>query len=129
MHQHLRLMSTLLVTFLAVACGSSNNRQLQSITINSTANGKQFQFTASGAFSSPPTSVNPLPAGAWGMGLFAPPPATLQYSLTTQPFVFNCTSSGPSVVSVAAPKDPNAPATGSLPWDQFVTANLEFTCP
>jgi hypothetical protein len=128
MHQHLRLISALLLTALAVACGSSSTRQLQSITINGASSVEVNQFTATGTFSAPPTTANPLPV-QWSMGLFAPPPATLQYSLTTQPFVFKCNSSGPFVISVASPKDPSAPAMGSLPFDHFVITHVSITCP
>jgi hypothetical protein len=33
---------------LTAACGSSSNRQLQSITLNQTANGQQIEFVATG---------------------------------------------------------------------------------
>jgi hypothetical protein len=117
----------LLASSIFLSCGGSN-RQLQSISINSTANGQQFQFTAIGMFSAAPITVNRLPVN-WSNGIFAPPPGTLQYSLTTQPFVFDCTSSGPAQVSVAAPKDPGAPLNGSLAFEQFVTAATAITCP
>src|ERR1700693_670913 len=93
---------------LTLACGSSSNRQLQSITINSTVSGQQVQFTATGTFSAPPTTVNPLPVSDWGIGPFAPPPENVEYTLTTQPFVFDCSGPGPYLpVSTLAPSDPN----------------------
>jgi hypothetical protein len=114
---------------LTLACGSSsNNRQLQSITISSVANGEQIQFIATGIFSAPPTTVSPLPAD-WGIGPFAPPPVNLQYTLTTQPFPFDCTGSGPYLpVSTLAPSDPNAPTTGSLPFAEMVRATATILC-
>ena len=117
---------------LTLACGSSSNRgrQLQSITINSTVVGQQVQFTATGTFSAPPATVTPLPVGDWGIGPFAPPPESVQYTLTTQPFVFDCTGPGPYLpVSTFAPSDPNAPATGSLQWAKAVTATAPIPCP
>jgi hypothetical protein len=114
---------------LTLACGSSSsNRQLQSITINSTVSGQQVQFTATGTFSSAPTTVSPLPVD-WGIGPFAPPPASVQYTLTTQPYVFDCTGSGPYLpVSTLAPSDPNAPTTGSVPFANVVTAVAPIPC-
>ena len=116
---------------LTLACGSSSsNRQLQSIAINSTVSGQQVQFTATGTFSAPPTTVSPLPVGNWGIGPFAPPPANVQYTLTTQPFVFDCSGPGPYLpVSALAPADPTAPTTGSLPWAKVVTATAAIPCP
>ena len=116
---------------LTLACGSSSSgRQLQSITINSTVSGQLVQFTATGTFSAPPTTVTPLPVSDWGIGPFAPPPATVQYTLTTQPFVFDCLGSAPGLpVSTLAPSDPNAPATGSLPWAKVVSATAPIPCP
>jgi len=118
---------------LTLACGSSSNnsgRQLQSISINSTVVGQQVQFTATGTFSAPPTTVSPLPVSDWGIGPFAPPPANVQYTLTTQPYVFDCLGSPSGMpVSTLAPSDPNAPTTGSLPWAKVVTASAPVPCP
>jgi hypothetical protein len=120
---------------LSLACGSSNNsmgnnRQLQSISIQSTVSGNQVLFTATGTFSAPPTTVSPLPVGVWGIGPFAPPPQSLTYTLTTQPFVFDCNGSAPGLpVTALAPSDPNAPATGSLPFAEMVMATAPIPCP
>jgi hypothetical protein len=122
----------LFAAWLTLACGSSSssNRQLQSITINSTVSGQQVQFTATGTFSAPPTTVTPLPVGDWGIGPFAPPPENVQYTLTTKPFLFDCAGPGPYLpVSTLAPSDPNAPTTGSLPFAEVVTATAPIPCP
>jgi hypothetical protein len=116
---------------LTLACGgsSNSNRQLQSITISSTTNGAQIEFTAIGTFSAPPTTVSPLPV-SWGIGPFAPPPGNVQYTLTAQPYLFDCTGSGPYLpVSTLAPTDPSAPATGSLPFAEVITATAPIPCP
>jgi hypothetical protein len=122
----------LLVIALALACGvSSPGRQLESIAIQSAASGQQIQFTAVGTFSEPPTTVNPLPVN-WSFGLFAPPPGSLQYTLTSQPYLLDCATSGingPGVISVFAPRDPSAPLDGSVPFMQGVTAAASFSCP
>jgi len=104
----------LLATSLTLSCGSG--RRLQSITITQTlsANGQQVSFVATGTFSRPPVTVTPLPVD-WTIGLMAPPPPEYTYTLTTQPFVFQCTTTGPEALPVVAfaPPDPNAPINGT----------------
>src|SRR5580700_1705645 len=103
-----------------VSCGNAGagmagtGRQLQSITITQTTNGQQIQFLATGTFSAPPTTVSPLPVD-WTNGLMAPPPPIYNYTLTTQPYVVNCTLTGPEIPQVVAfaPPNPNAPKTGT----------------
>jgi hypothetical protein len=90
MNRFCALILLLSVTSLTLACGSSG-RQLQSITITQTANGQEIEFVATGNFSSSPATVTSIPA-EWSVQLMAPPPR--QYTLTTQPFLFGCTSSG-----------------------------------
>jgi len=113
-------LSPLLILLLATAsltlgCGASG-RHLQSITLTQTAinNGEQVQFVATGTFSAPPTTVSPLPVD-WTNGLMAPPPPIYSYTLTTQPYVVNCTAMGPEEPQAVAfaPPDPNAPASGN----------------
>lgn len=120
----------LFAAILTFACGSgSSTRQLRSITITSVLSGSQLQFTAAGTYSAPPTTVDPLPVN-WSFGLLAPPPQSLQYTLTTQPFVFNCTSAGPFAgVTAVAPSDPNAPSSGTLPFAKMTVASASTTCP
>jgi len=119
------LLLLLSVTSLTLACGSGSNRQLQSIAINEVANGQQIQFVATGTFSAPPTTVSPLPV-FWS---YAPPPG--QYSLTTQPFTFQCDFVGtyPSPLIAWAPPDPNAPSSGSLSTTTMMRASAQITCP
>ena len=108
----------LVVASLALSCGSGSGsgRQLQSITISQTAinNGQADQFVATGTFSAPPTTVTPLPVN-WTNGLMAPPPPIFTYTLTSQPYVVNCTVAGPEALPVVAfaPPDPNAPTSGT----------------
>jgi len=108
------LIPVLALAYLALSCGSG--RRLQSITITQTviANGQEVQFVATGTFSAPPTTVTPLPVD-WTLGLMAPPPRMYTYTLSTQPFVFNCTTVGPAVFPVVAfaPPDANAPISGT----------------
>jgi hypothetical protein len=120
------------VTLLILGCGSGNaDRQLQSITIQATTSVGQVQFTASGTFSEPPTTVAPLPVD-WANGLLSPPVETLNYTLSTQPYVLNCAGSPPGTpvqVTVFAPQNPSAPASGSSPWGELVMAHSAITCP
>jgi hypothetical protein len=131
MHKSSFVLVLLVAAACSLSCGSgSSSRQLKSITITQTANGNQIQFVATGSFSASPSTVSPLPV-SWGMGLFAPPPmGPLQYTLTTQPFVFDCTGTGPYLpVSVLAPSNPTAPLSGSLPFSKMITASATVTCP
>ena len=117
----------LFVSSLTLACGGSgSSRQLQSITIAQTANGQQIKFVATGNFSSSPVTVTSIPV-EWSVQLMAPAPQ--QYTLTTQPFSFECASSGAVPIIAYAPSDPNAPMAG--PWSsaKMVQASTTITCP
>jgi hypothetical protein len=117
----------LLVTSVILACGSSeSSRQLQSITIDQTANGQQIEFVATGNFSSSPATVTSIPV-EWSVQLMAPPPP--QYTLTTQPFLFECTASGSIPIVAYAPTDPNAPLSGSWSSAKMIQASTAITCP
>ena len=121
------LILLLLATSLALSCGSSG-RRLQSISISQTLNGEQMQFVATGTFSAALIAVTPLPV-QWTLGLMAPPPPTYNYTLTTQPYVFNCAgTSGPYLpVGAYAPRDANAPISGST--RNPVIAYTAVNCP
>jgi hypothetical protein len=79
------------VVSLTLACGSSN-RRLQSVSMTRTANGQPTEFVATGNFFQFTDHRNVDP-GWWSVQLMAPPPR--QYTLTTPPFLFDCTASGP----------------------------------
>ncbi len=113
--------------FLTLACGSGSGRQLQSITISKTTNGQQIQFVATGTFSAAPTTVTPL-AVDWTLGLMAPPPPSYNYTLTAQPYVYDCANTGVynQPVVAFAPTNPNAPASGST--TKVVIANGGLPC-
>ena len=120
--------SLLLVVSLSVLGCGNNNRQLQSITIARSVNGGQIQFVATGTISAAPTTVTPLPVD-WTVGPMAPPPPSYSYTLTTQPFVFDCTSSKSSPLPVVAfaPPNPKAPSSGSVPT--VIQASAAIDCP
>ena len=124
MNRFWRFILLLCVTSLTLACGSSN-RQLQSITIDEVANGQQIQSTATGTFSASPTTVSPL-AVSWS---FAPPPP--EYTLTTQPFTFQCEVTGPypSPLIALAPADANASSSGSVSSTKMISGSMSITCP
>ena len=124
MNRFCALILLLPVTSLTLACGSSN-RRLQSITMTQTANGQQIEFVATGNFSSSPTTVTSIPV-EWSVQLMAPPPQ--QYTLTTQPFLFECTAPGPFPIVVYAPSDPNAPLRGSWSSARMIQASTVLTC-
>jgi hypothetical protein len=124
----LRCASLLLpVTLLTLSCGSGNGRALQSISISQTAVGAHIQFVATGTFSSAPMTVTPLPVD-WSNGLLAPPPPQYTYTLTTQPYVYDCGNANPAMVQVSAyaPTDPNAPMSGTT--TKVVTASATLSC-
>ncbi|HEV2399068.1 MAG TPA: hypothetical protein VGS27_19135 [Candidatus Sulfotelmatobacter sp.] len=118
------------LALLTVSCGStsSGGRQLQSISISQVAVGTHIQFVATGTFSASPMTVSPLPAD-WMLGIPAPPPKQWTYTLTDQPYVYDCGNVAPSQpgqVTAIAPKDPNAPSSGTTA--KAITATLEFKC-
>jgi hypothetical protein len=99
-----------LAASVTLSCGSGNSnsgRQLQSITVVQVQNGSQFQFIATGTFSAPPPTYN--------------------YTLSTQPYVYNCDGSGLIQVVAFAPPNPDAPSSGSV--SQVVQGVATFTCP
>jgi hypothetical protein len=65
-----------------------------------------------------------------GIGLFAPPPQNLRYTLTTQPFVLDCNNTAPRFsVNALAPSNPTAPATGTLPFAEMVVGSAPIPRP
>jgi hypothetical protein len=128
MNQLSALILLLLVASLALSCGSGSdsNRQMESITITQTVNGQQIEFVATGHFSSPPATVTSIPV-EWSIQLMAPPPS--QYTLTSQPFLFECADSmsGPIPIVAYAPSNANSQLSGS--WSGMVQASTVITCP
>jgi hypothetical protein len=118
----------LILTFLTLSCGSSSGRHLQSITISQAVSGQQIELVAAGTFSASPTAVTPLSVD-WMLGIPAPPPKQWTYSLTNQPYVYNCANLNPlnpGGVTAFAPTDPNAPASGTT--TKVVTGSLALAC-
>ena len=110
-----------LLLSVTLGCGSSN-RQLQSITTSSTGM-IQFEFTAAGAFSGSPTSVNHLPVGWYVIPAVEDPP--FGYTLTRQAFATSCQTG--ALVIALAPTNPNAPSSGVIPTQVFEDLVLAHT--
>lgn len=104
-----------------VSCGT--NRKLQSISISSTGNGSQITFQATGTFNASPTTVTPLPV-SW---IVQDP--TDGYSLSTQPFVYVCGTTGSRSISATAPANPDAPTVGLISSTPMVSASAPIPCP
>jgi hypothetical protein len=118
-----------LLVLLTLSCGSSNtSRQLQSISISRSVVGTRIQFVATGTYSAPPITVTPLPVD-WTLGLMAPPPPQYSYTLTTQPYVVNCSGVEPEGLPLVAfaPPDPDAPSSGTTMT--VITASAPINCP
>lgn len=111
----------MLSLLLMLGCGGSSGRQLQSIIANS-AGMTQIQITATGAFSASPTSVSPLPVAWYIPVAIDPPGGPVAYTLSSQPYSTPCQNGVPGVVAIA-PRNPNAPTTGTIPeqvWADLV---------
>jgi Mn2+/Fe2+ NRAMP family transporter len=127
-------------------CGSS--RQLQSLSVSpasTAAQGGQAQFTATGQFSSMPTSVSPASV-SWSqsMPVFDPPSTMFGLAMTSQPFTAQCFSfTGPITITAIAPMDPGNlnPSISSTTFTHlvlqhsatqesgFVAATATMNCP
>jgi len=105
--------------------GSNSARQLQSITAIATGM-TQIQLTATGAFSASPKSVTPLPV-AWYIepGVLDPPPGSVSYTLSSQPFSTACQTG--STAAAIAPQSPDAPASGAIPNQVWIDLVVNHT--
>jgi len=121
----------LLVVAIALACGASSRRRLQSITLNPTmaqANGSPVQFTATGDYNLPPQHVTPQTA-TWGACFQGA--STTAISVTSQGLA-TCSSEASgnytifAFVSSCKGVVPNA-ACGSVPCT--VTGTAALRCP
>lgn len=86
-------------------CGGSN-RQLQSLSVSpasTAAQGGQAQFTATGQFSSMPTSVYPASVSWWQSPPVIDPPSTMfDLGLTSQPFTAQCFGFAGMTITITA---------------------------
>ena len=100
-----KLCSLLFVVSILAGCGGSD-RQLQSLSISpaSTASqAGQAQFTATGEFSSMPTSVSPALVSWWqSPPIIDPPSSMFGLALTTQPFTAQCLGFAGATITITA---------------------------
>lgn len=129
-------------------CGGSN-RQLQSLTVSpasTAAQGGQAQFSATGQFSSMPTSVSPASV-SWfqSLPIIDPPSNMFGLGLTSQPFTAQCFGfTGMTItITALAPMDvsnlnPSISSTtfahlvlqhSATQESGFVAATATMTCP
>lgn len=146
MNRYLFLVSILFIAAFT-GCGGSN-RQLQSLTVSpasATAQGGQAQFTATGQFSSMPTSVSPASVSWWQSRPVVDPPSNMfGLAITSQPFTAQCFGfTGPITITALAPMDPGnlSPSISSTTFAHlvlqhtatqesgFVAATATMTCP
>lgn len=130
-----------------IGCGS--NRQLQSLSVSpasTAAQGGQAQFTATGQFSSMPTSVSPASVSWWQSPPIIDPPSNMfGLGLTTQPFTAQCLGFTGMTITITAlvPADPGNlnPSISSTTFAHlvlqhsatqesgFVAATATMSCP
>jgi hypothetical protein len=143
-----KLCSLLFVVSILAGCGGSG-RKLQSLSISpaSTASqGGQAQFTATGQFSSMPTSVSPALVSWWqSPPIIDPPSSMFGLGLTTQPFTAQCLGFAGMTITITAlaPADPGNldPSISSTTFAHlvlqhsatqesgFVAATATMSCP
>jgi hypothetical protein len=128
-----KLLSTILILMVEALSGCGSNRQLQSLSVSpasTTAQGGQAQFTATGQFSSMPTSVSPAQVSWWqSPPAIDPPSGMFGLTLTNQPFMAQCSGfpSGTVItVTALAPMDANN-SDPSIPLKPFVDLVLQHT--
>jgi hypothetical protein len=115
--------SILLVLLFMLGCAGSG-RHLQSISVNATGM-TQIQLTATGTFTVSPTSVAPLPVAWYVPVTIDPPGGPIAYTLSSEPYSTPCVNGMPGIVAIA-PRNPNAPATGTIPeqvWRDLVVSH------
>jgi len=142
------LLFLVFIPTVGVLTGCGSNRQLQSLSVSpasTAAQGGQAQFTATGQFSSMPTSVSPASV-SWSqsMPVFDPPSNMFGLGLSSQPFTAQCFGfTGPITITAIAPMDPGNtdPSISSTTFTHlvlqhsatqesgFVAATATMNCP
>lgn len=116
------------VTTLAGCVG----RNLDSLTISpatATAQNGQAQFTATGQFSSSPTSATAAVSWVQEPPVFDPPGDPIGFTLTNQPFTAQCFGfpSGTVITVIAYAPSNDSMGSGSIPLETFVDLVLQRT--
>lgn len=105
------------------SCGEGPPRVLESITVNAVASLSGTTYSATGHFNTAPMTVNNLQVAWFQTGAVVDPPGpNWDYTMSTAPFKGTCYG-GPAQFYVVAyaPENPNASASGSMPFSVFVT--------
>lgn len=143
------LLFLVFIPTVGVLTGCGSNRQLQSLSVSpasTAAQAGQAQFTATGQFSSMPTSVSPASV-SWSqsMPVFDPPSNMFGLAMTSQPFTAQCFGfTGMTItITALAPADPGNlnPSISSTTFAHlvlqhsatqesgFVAATATMSCP
>jgi hypothetical protein len=142
------LLFVVFVLAVGTLSGCGSNRQLQSLSISPASTNSQAgraQFTATGQFSSMPTSVSPASVSWWqSPPIIDPPSAMFGLGLTSQSFTAQCSGfSGPITITALAPADAGNlnPSISSMTFTHlvlqhsaiqesgFVAATATMNCP
>jgi hypothetical protein len=136
MSRFLLLLPLLMCVSLALGCGGGNNHQLQAIQVTpAIADAQDFpnglvQFTATGSFNHPPTSIKPLPV-LWSIGPWFNVPQFNDVSIDSGG-VAQCRLGFVGTVEVwaSAPADPAVSLARMNPFrDKIVVGKAQLTCP
>ena len=136
MPTRISLWALALGAFLVLAgCGGGSNPTLQSITVDSVATSLSGTIvTATGHYSNNTTKAN-IPV-AWfttAAGLDPPGGETWGYTLSSRSFdataPATCGKGSKMTVVAYAPANPNAPSSGTMPLQTFITLVFDHTTP
>lgn len=126
-----------LIAFALTSCGGNSNsaRMLLSVTVSPASvdaqqsAGGQVQFTATGTYNLPPTTVSPLPNVVWTVNR---PAFSGLATKTSDPMIdvngmaqCSATSQGASTITATAARDPNQPVSLS----NEVAGSAQLMCP
>ena len=102
------------------SCGGGPPRVLESITVDSVTSLSGTSYTATGHYSAAPMTVGGIQVAWFQTGTVVDPVSNWDYSMTRAGFKGQCPG-GPAQFYVVAyaPSNPNAPASGSMPFSVF----------
>lgn len=106
------------------SCGGGQPRVLESITVDGVSSLSGTTFTATGHYSSAPTTVNNIQVAWFQTGPVIDPVQTWDFTLSAKPFSSACAGipvSAQFYVIAYAPQNPTAPAQESMPFSVFET--------
>jgi len=104
------------------SCGAGPPRVLESITVNGVSSASGASFTATGHFNTAPLTVNNLQVAWFQTGPIIDPVPNWDYTMTRTGFKGVCYGGpGKFYVVAYAPMNPDAAASGSMPFRVFQT--------